>query len=289
MPKTIEQAWNELHQRLTPTGSETQAAISHRASIEDCLRRHFSMSNYFRCGSFGNGTSVSGYSDVDYLACINPGYAIDSKSFLSLVQKMLAARFPNTGVRVNSPAVMVPFGAKAETTEVVPAIFANMVTWQGENIYQIADGNGGWMRTCPDAHNAYVRAADVRLGNRVKPLVRFLKAWKYYNNVPISSFFLEMYVATWANTQAYIDYSPDFNSLIHALSANLVAIGDPTGVTSHIFPCATTANVTETRNALARACTYAANARQCEAGGFIKDAFDWWNVAFCNTFSSYNN
>jgi hypothetical protein len=49
---------------------ETSATVSHRASIKACLENNFGLKRFTRIGSFGNGTNVSGYSDVDYLACL---------------------------------------------------------------------------------------------------------------------------------------------------------------------------------------------------------------------------
>jgi len=43
----------------------------------------------------------------------------------------------------------------------------------------------------------------------MKPLIRFVKAWKYYNNVPVSSYFLEMKVAKYASNEETILYLID--------------------------------------------------------------------------------
>ena len=81
------------------------------------------MNRFWRTGSFGNGTSISGFSDVDYMASI-PRDALRQNSTISLTElrKALAARFPNTGVHSACPAVVVPFGTDSkETTDVTPA------------------------------------------------------------------------------------------------------------------------------------------------------------------------
>jgi hypothetical protein len=178
MAKTIDEAFRVFHSWLTPATTESQAAKSHRASIEACLRNNFGLNRFFRTGSFGNGTSISGYSDVDYFAVI-PFNEVPNGStyFLQKVRNALDTRFPYTGVRVNSPAVSVPFGSnRSEYTEVVPAKYYSTI--EGFDLYQIADGNGGWMTSSPDIHNAYVYVTDEKLSNKVKPLIRFLKAWK---------------------------------------------------------------------------------------------------------------
>ena len=70
--RTVDQGFRAFLQRLTPTTGESTAAKTHRASIETCLKNNFGMTRFFRTGSFGNGTSISGYSDVDYFAEIPP-------------------------------------------------------------------------------------------------------------------------------------------------------------------------------------------------------------------------
>src|SRR5439155_23657899 len=103
----------------------------------------------------GNDTSISGYSDVDYLACLPTDQLTQvSTSSLVKVRNALDFRFPNTGVRVSCPAVVVPFGStKSEVTEVVPADYVRES--DGYKVYDIADCAGGWMNASPDAHNAY--------------------------------------------------------------------------------------------------------------------------------------
>ena len=289
MARSIEQAWNDFHGWLTPTGSETQAAIDHRASIEVCLTNNFGLSNFFRCGSFGNGTSISVYSDVDYIASI-PAANVSSNSytFLSRVETVLNVRFPRTGVHTNTPAISVPFGAQAESTEVVPARYAAQSSG-GYNIYDIADGRGGWMRTCPNAHNSYVKEINDKLGGKVKPLIRFMKAWKYYNKVPISSFFLEMYTAQYADTQDTIIYSLDLTILFSRLSATLTALSDPKGIAGEIYPCASTTDAQITKAALETAARRSLQASDHQNNEEWHSAFIWWNLLFDDRFPSYDN
>jgi tRNA nucleotidyltransferase (CCA-adding enzyme) len=83
MPRTIDEGFRDFLKQLTPTGTETQAAKNHRASIESCLKNNFGLKRFVRIGSFGNGTSISGFSDVDYLACL-PSEQLSQSSNYSL-------------------------------------------------------------------------------------------------------------------------------------------------------------------------------------------------------------
>jgi len=185
MPRTIDEGFRYFLGTLTPSGTEPQAATSHRSSIETRLKSDFGLRRFFRTGSFGNGTSISGYSDVDYFASLPNDQLTQSSNYTrTKVRDALDARFPNTGVRVNCPAVKVPFGTMvSETTEVVPAEYVGK-TEDGHYVYDIPDCSNGWMRSSPDAHNAYVLQQHQRLANKVKPLVRFIKAWKFFRQVP---------------------------------------------------------------------------------------------------------
>lgn len=206
--RTVDQGFRAFLQRLTPTTGESTAAKTHRASIETCLKNNFGMTRFFRTGSFGNGTSISGYSDVDYFAEIPPSnLKVGSTFTLRDVRDALDKSFPRTGVRVNCPAIVVPFGTDAkESTEVTPADYVGVTKKGKYRVYEIADCSNSWMRSSPHAHNAYVREIDGSLGFKVKPLIRFIKAWKYYQNVPISSFYLELRIAKYAEGKSNIIY-----------------------------------------------------------------------------------
>lgn len=289
MAKTVEEGFRIFHSRLTPTGGESEAAQRHRVSIETCLKNNFQITRFFRTGSFGNGTSIRGYSDVDYFASISTkNQKQNSDAILRAVRDALDKRFPNTGVTVRTPSVLVPFGTDvSEWTEVVPAYLEKY-----ENdylIYSIADGIGGRIRSSPDAHNAYVRTVDGKLSGKVKPLVRFLKAWKYYRNVPISSFYLEMRVAKYASGEKSILYSIDVKNVLKMLWDNqLAAIQDPIGISGSIYPCSTDAKKSDARSKLVTAMVRAEKAREAEEAEKIRDAFYWWNLVFADKFPAYD-
>ncbi len=289
MTKTIDEGFRTFLGRLTPSDSYSEAAKNHRASIEARLKQDFDLLRFFRTGSYGNGASIQGYSDVDYFASI-PRKKLNSNSdyTLRLVRDALDNRFPNTGVKVDTPAVLVPFGKDAsESTEVVPADYIE-TNKDGHFIYEIADRAGGWMKTSPDAHNAYVAKINDKLGGKVKPLIRFLKAWKCYKNVPILSFYLELRVAKYAEGEKSIVYSIDVKNILKLLWDNqLAAMQDPAGISGYIYPCSTEAKKTDALSKLSTALVRAQKAREAESSEKIKDAFDCWDLLYDNKFPSY--
>lgn len=289
MVKSVDQGFREFHSRLTPTGTESEAAKRHRASIKSCLEGNFGITNFFRTGSFGNGTSIRGYSDVDYFAVIpNENLTNNSGTTLRKVRTALDLRFPNTGVMVRTPAVVVPFGTDAsETTEIVPAEDMGIGT-TGYKIYDIPDFNEEWMKSSPTAHNRWITSVHQELGNKVKPLVRFLKAWKYFRNVPISSFYLELRVTKFASGESHIIYSYDVRSILKLLWDNqLAAIQDPMKVSGNVYPCLTDTKKRDALSKLWAALTRANKAREAETEEKIQDAFYWWNLLYEGHFPSY--
>lgn len=290
MPRTIDEGFRDFLRKLTPTSGESDAAKSHRYSIETRLKTDFGLQRFFRIGSFGNGTSISGYSDIDYLASLARDTLTASSTYsLGKIRDSLAARFPNTGVRVSCPAVVVPFGStQSETTEVVPADYIK--DENGHPVYDIADCKGGWMRASPDAHKAYVAYIDDKLGGKVKPLIRFIKAWKYFREVPISSFYLELRVAKYASGEATIIYDIDVKQILCQLrDCKLADMQDPMGVSGYIPACKTEVLYADAISKLATAATRAEKAREEAVKENISGAFDWWRLLFNNEFPTYYN
>ena len=218
-----------------------------------------------------------------------PRDKLKSNSTISLTElrNALAGRFPNTGVRTACPAVVVPFGTdRKETTELTPA---DCVAMSGNYlVYDIPDCDGGWMKSSPDAHINYVRGLDQSLSKKVKPLVRFIKAWKYSRDVPVSSFYLELRVAKYASGESFILYANDVERVFRELQRiELAKIQDPMGVSGYVSPCRTEAQLNDAKSKLATAVSRAKKAEEAKKSGKIKDAFYWWNLLFDGKFPSY--
>ena len=182
---------------------------------------------------------------------------------------------------------VVPFGTDAkETTEVTPSDYIR--TDNGHKVYDIPDCQGDWMLASPDAHNYFVRSVDNDLSSKVKPLIRFIKAWKYYRNVPISSFYLELRIAKYASEESAIVYSIDVKNVFALLqNIELAAIRDPMGISGLISPCRSNSELAQAKSRVATALTRATKARAMESQGRIADAYHWWNMLYDNKFPGY--
>jgi hypothetical protein len=288
MPRTVDEGFRDFLKKLTATESETASAKSHRESIQARLERDFGLYRLFRIGSFGNGTSISGHSDVDYLASLKDRFTSSSSSYsLTKVRDSLDCRFPRTGVRVSCPAIVVPFGTRsAERHEIVPGDLVG--TSADFMIYHIADCAGGWVKVSPEAHIHYVNEVNMNHKGRVKPLIRFIKAWKYFRDVPISSFYLEMRVAKYAAAEPSIIYYWDIQRILRLLwDTQLAAIRDPMGVSGYISACKTDIMRNDALSKLRTALVRATNAKEAVEAGNIFEAFDAWQLLYYYEFPAY--
>lgn len=286
--RTIEEGFRTFHSRITPTGRESGKATSHKASIKSRLETYYDLKQLFYSGSAYNGTSIAKHSDIDFFAFI-PTSKLNSNSGTSLrgIKECLHERFPNTPVYVDSPAVVLDFGSGDwDTAEVIPADYIKQKA--GQNVYDIPDGKGGWMRSSPATHTSYVTVENKRLGRKLKPLIRFLKAWKYYRNVPISSFYLELRATKWMEDNSTIVYANDLYEILKKLyTCSLAAMRDPKGISGYVYPCTTEAKKADILSKLATAETRAEKALEAEIARNTGKAFDWWNKLFAGNFPSY--
>jgi hypothetical protein len=286
LPTTVDAGFVEFASRLTPTAAQREAASKHRSSVEAALQSRLGILRFFQSGSFSNGTGVRGRSDVDYFAVLPPPGPSLSTSALNAVRDALEDGYPYTEVYVRQPAVVVAFEAGAETYEIVPAY------WTGGSgtttVYRIPASAGGWRRSAPDAHLDFVREVDTKHNGKVKQLVRLLKAWKYYRNVPISSFYLEMCAAAYAEGEGSIIYSIDVRAVLRELQGHaLAAMNDPSNLVGRIYACSSDTDRNDAISKLNTALTRADKAREAEYAGNISTAFQWWDLVYDGHFPAY--
>lgn len=282
--KTIEEGFETLINRLVPLYTEREKATRHKATVKSCLEKNFDCNNLFETGSIGNGTGVRHYSDTDYFSVI-PANKLKENSSSSLreVKEALQNTFwSTTGIVVSCPAVKIPFGSyKSEELETIPCCINGMVETSLGNFrrYEIPDCSGGWMYSSPKAHNEYVEHHDKRLNMKLKPLIQLIKAWKYYNNVPLMSFYLELRVTKYAESETVIVYDIDVKNILKKLLDNdLASIRDPMGVSGLIPACKTVEKKADSISKLNTAVTRAEKAASAKSKENYDDAFYWWNL-----------
>lgn len=290
MAKTVVQGFESLVKKLAPLLSEHETAASHRGSVKGSMENSFNCYQFFETGSFGNGTGVRHYSDTDYFAvCPKDALSITSTTALREVKEALQYTFWKTGsIVVKTPAVRIPFGNYAsERLEVTPCRFNGMIDTPVGNkpYYDIANPSGGWMQSSPMAHNAYVKKVNDRLSGKLKPLIQLVKAWKFYNSVPISSFYLELRIAKYCDNQRSIEYDIAIRHIMKMFfDSDLASIQDPMGISGYVQACTTLAKRDIALSKLNTGFTRANKAYDQRA--YADRAFYWWDLFYNNNFPS---
>lgn len=161
-------------------------------------------------GSYGRGTSVKGFSDVDMLMRLPYETYVQYNNYVgngqsALLQKVKSAvqkTYSSTDVGGDGQVVVVKFtdGIKFE---IVPA-FLN----KDDSFTYSDSNNGGKWRTCnPIAEISAINASNNQHNKKVKHLVRIMKAWKVKNNVPITGMLIETLAMQFMDNWTYKDKS----------------------------------------------------------------------------------
>lgn len=287
MATTIEEAFREFADILTTPSGEMAAAAGHRASIKQCLEDKFGMTHFFQSGSFGFGTNIPGYSDVDRFAVIPASnFRPNSTVVLRQVAMALRRRFRSTRITLDAPAIRIDFRDGSEATEVIPAID---ITPYGSDhrVFKIPNGAIGWTASSPESHKQFIAESDEKCDSKLKPFIRFVKAWKYCRKVPIRSFFLEISIAEYALSQSVLYYPFHVPGAFGYLWQKRIGpTEDPTGISGSLTACPS-AQHSKALMMIEGAARLSQRAAVADLEGQIKHALLLWNRFYKNRYSSF--
>ena len=193
---------------------------------------------FFQSGSFQHGTAITPHSDVDYIARI---YYSDrpssSTTILNTIRDLLKRELREVdNVYVARPTVSLDFAGLVTRYEITPAYLLRTVNEQ--QVLLIPAAGGGWREAAPKAHLEFVAEMDRKHHGDVREIARLLKAWKYQNSVPISSFYLEMRAAEYGKNNTSIWSLITLSTIVSRLvTTELAAMNDPAGLVSRISAC----------------------------------------------------
>lgn len=286
MAKTAAHGFSTFLSWLSPSQTERSKASLHRESIYNKLDSRFGLYRMFQSGSFKHGTGVAGYSDVDFIASLKSNQTTYGSSTLNALRDALKERFPSTYIHVAKPAVVCEFGSGYERVEVIPAFPKGKI---GDHMrFAVPGVTEEWMFSTPEAHLTYVNGCNASPKGGAKGLARMAKAWKYYRNVPISSFYLEMRAAAYMKSEVAIVYAIDVHKFLKELQSHgLADMNDPTGSSGRIKACSSQANKTDALSKLDTAVTRAKHAWDAEGDGNSAEAFRQWDLLFAGHFPAY--
>lgn len=286
---SVSGSFQTLLSRIQPLASEIQAANNHIATIKNRLETVFNVKKAIVTGSAARGSFIRGKSDVDLFIVVarddlrwGDRY-IASTTALDNFRKELEGRFWNSSVYKDVNAVVVDFSDCR--VDVVPAFFAG-TTSNNWPLYSMPDGQGGWMQTCPDLHNAYIAQADKDSGGKLKYTAQLMKFWRECRNprIPLSSFHIEMVLASDGICKGPKSYALCVRDLLQSIaSRDCRAIRDPYGITGNI-PCVRTEAQRNSALASVKHSREHAKSACLAEGTNVSEAKRQWDIVFNQKF-----
>jgi hypothetical protein len=286
----IAESFKLLLSRIEPTTAQVTAAEQHLATIKARLETVFTLKKYFAAGSYSRGTFIKSASDIDVFAMVKRddvrwgGSYVSSNTVLDNFKKELEGRFWNTTVYRDVQAIVVQF--TDSQVDVVPAFFAGM-TEHNWPLYSIPDGAGGWMKTSPELHNAYINQENEAAKGKIRGTARLLKFWRECRSprVPVSSFQIEMVLAATGICKSPKGYADCVTELLQNLAARECrALQDPMNVSGYL-PAVKSESQRENALASVRYSRDKAKAALiADAQGNLNEARRLWDIAFNGQF-----
>lgn len=287
MALTVNAGFEEFLKRLVPTKAQRNAGSLHRTQVKAALESSLVVRDFFETGSFSHGTGVRGRSDIDVLVSMGNAQPNSSDTALNWVKTALGRRFPTTPIVIRRPAVVVKFAAGYETWEVIPGFLTSRGR-PDQYVYDIPGPNSSvaWIDSAPKEHLKYVDSCNSSPHpGDAKDLARLIKAWKYYNSVPVSSFYLEMRCAQHAASQTRYIHVWDICQVLEELDRiKLAAMNDPSGATGRIYACSSTVKAEEALSKVHTAAVRARKALEAHQGNDPATAFYYLDLLFAGNF-----
>ena len=224
MSATASSMLESLIRSMTPNEAARSDAAKHRKEIEEWLKTDLGILRMRETGSWHHGTALDGFSDVDYFVSMRDSCPSSSTTALEDLCASLSRGVPGAYVSIDRPAVRLRYFEDGPDVEITPAYIRET------DDYDIPDpGSTGWIRSNPAVHLEYVDRAQQETGGRAKGLIRLVKTWKSCNNLPLSSFYLEMRTAQYALNNKPIIYDWDLRDFFKSLAnSGLREMNDPT-------------------------------------------------------------
>lgn len=278
--------------RIAPSDAQRQRVATHRDTIAARLRDQFAFYKLLTIGSYERGTDIAGESDVDLFAVFRRdevtwgGSLKSSTTVLDNVRRALEGRYPGTTIYRDVHAIVVRFASGVQV-DVVPAFFDGMTPNGRFPTYGMPDGSGNWMRVSPDAHRAYIEAADAAGGGKLRSTARLMKHWRARrpSGVSLSSFHIEMVLAQEGICTGVKSYASCLTELLMKLAArNCSALRDPLGIAGNIPAVKVPSLLGRTVDSIVHSRNHAKNAQDLDQWGSTADSRKQWEIVFNGPF-----
>jgi len=204
---TVGTRFTQFLEALMLTKDQRSDGTTKHTGVRGCLDQHYYGSYYagngFLVGSWGKSTEIRPPRDIDVMFVLPPEVYERFQSrpgnkqsqLLQEVKAVLQRTYQNTAMRGDGQVVVVPFTSYA--VEVAPSFLLQ----NGQ--YYICDTNDGgkYKIVDPKAEIQNVTVSNNATNGNTRDLIRMMKRWQEYCNVPLKSFVLELlsidFLATW--------------------------------------------------------------------------------------------
>lgn len=177
--------------------------------VRQCLDQWYYASSYagkgFLVGSWGKSTEIRPPRDIDIMYVLpesvynrfqtRPGNK--QSQLLQEIKTVLQRTYSTTEIKGDGQVVLVPF--TTFSVEVVPAILLT------NGRYWICDtNNGGRYKVAdPDAEIKHIKDSNDTTSGNTRDLIRMIKRWQEFCNVPLKSFVIELLVIDFLQSWAH--------------------------------------------------------------------------------------
>lgn len=182
------------------TQAQVDDGLTKARGVVSCLNSAYygnnsESDNAFLIGSWGKGTHIRPPRDVDVYFLLPADvyhrfeqYTSNKQSaLLQEVKGHLLKTYPSSNIKGDGPVVLASF--LSYSVEIVPAF-----ALQEQGSYWVCDtkNGGSYITTKPLDEANSIEMADKRNAQNVRPLIRMMKVWQAWCNVPLKSFCLEL-------------------------------------------------------------------------------------------------
>lgn len=177
------------------------------------LHNHFYDNDYdgskkLIIGSFGKNTAIRPPSDVDVIFELpqTEKERYDNRSgngqsqLLQDVKNLLLKTYPLTDIKGDGPVVIVDFDSyKIEVNPSFKSFWGYSVP--------ITRNGGSWEEINPIKEKEEIDKSNEKSNGNTRNLIKMIKKWKDYCNVPLKSFYIELLVVDFLEENIYSNFS----------------------------------------------------------------------------------
>lgn len=163
-------------------------------------------------GSYGKGTNIRPARDVDVVFKMPWTEFSESTSFynaqsylLQKIKRILKEKYPDTDMRGDGQVVVVNFSSN-HFVEVVPSFEFNSSNLSGKFYIPDTNNGGKWKLADPRSEIKQISDSDELTNGNTCNLIRMIKKWQSFCNVPIRSLVIELRVVNFLKKYEYASY-----------------------------------------------------------------------------------